>query len=87
MSNPTNVVGEMRQHQKKINPGHLLYALMAAGETCTMPGVKWTGEGKDSHVLPCGKTSVGVGLFCDPSHIACQPITVCEKHKHRGEQL
>lgn len=29
----------------------------------------------------CGETSVGNGLFCDPSHEYCEIRTVCERHK------
>ncbi len=59
-----------------------IVALQAPEEDyCMWLGTKWVGTGKEARVIECGDIAVGKGVFCDPIHINCQAIDICERHK------
>jgi hypothetical protein len=64
---------------------HTIFDLLPVKETCEWYGTEWSGEGKEAKCLPCGEPTVGNGLFCDPHHVRCVVMSVCERHKGNDE--
>jgi hypothetical protein len=69
------------KRQQNHNQAVVFFNQHETGEACTFPGTDWQGTGKDAVVLPCGKPTIGTGLFCDPGHHFCKVYDVCERHK------
>lgn len=55
---------------------HREFISLPVAATCGWYGTSY----HDGDLQPCAAPTVGAGLFCDPMHLDCAYVSVCERH-------